>query len=493
MNESDTTRTNGNTDSKKLYSDNLRQVCPKCNLGVDSYKNYQMTGRGGTTTRVYLFKCPKCRKGWRKGELESVEVVSVTENCASRPLTKAKKAKSLRKQVSLQQFEEMQKGGMTPREIATLLCQHYERDEDKAVCQACRKGIVRMAKELKELKIKNESYAPIDDFNKIPEIQKLKTMLKRCSQNVQRDIEKKIFRMWRWIRESGRNELVRSQRPQLWGNEHIDFILAKLADLKISTYGDIQALRRLFESLDKDKFLKDRRLRASAKTMRSPNNAQRRICDRFMPEQVPNILDFAYGFANNEDDPFTIKLHITLKCRIKALLGLDWSNVRWADTYYGFPMTTVDVYEWKGKVWWRHCPVDLWSMSLSKDLRDRWEKLGCPSSGEIIPFDYKHYQELWRHISRKIGVKLEPYDCRRSPSGWLRDLYLSDLAIGQYDAKTGEGTGFTGSGWENPTIYYTRYGKMNPLAIYDRSKRLNISMFDGLIHKILKNHPAAHQ
>jgi hypothetical protein len=48
--------------------------------------------------------------------------------------------------------------------------------------------------------------------------------------------------------------------------------------------------------------------------------------------------------------------------------------------------------------------------------------------------------ELWRYISRKIGVKLEPYDCRRSPSGWLRDLYLSDIAIGQYDATTGEGT-----------------------------------------------------
>jgi hypothetical protein len=98
--------------------------------------------------------------------------------------------------------------------------------------------------------------------------------------------------------------------------------------------------------------------------------------------------------------------------------------------------------------------------------------------------------ELWRYISRKIGVKLEPYDCRRSPSGWLRDLYLSDIAIGQYDATTGEGTGFTGSGWENPMIYYTRYGKMNPLAIYNQSKRLDVSIFDGLIHKILENHPA---
>lgn len=492
MNESDTTKRYGNKEDKKLYSGNLCQACPRCSSEVDSYKNYIMRGRGGTTTRVYLFKCPECGKAWRKGELERVEVTNFTENCKSRPLTKARKAKSLRKQVSLQQFDEMQKR-MKPTGIAMLLCQHYEKDEDKAVCQACRKAIVRMANELKELKRKNESYAPIDEFDKIPEIQKLKIMLKRCGPHTQRNIENKILRMWRWIRESGRNELVRSQRPQLWGDEHIDFILAKLTDLKISTYEDIQALRRLFESLGRYELLKDRRLRASAKAMRSPNNSQKRICDRFTPQQVPIILDFAYGFANDEEDRFALKLHFTLKCRIKALLGLDWSNVRWSDPYYGFPMTTIDVYESKGKVWWRHCPVDLWFKSLSKELRERWERLGRPNSGKLMPFDYKHYQELWRYISRKIGVKLEPYDCRRSPSGWLRDLYLSDLAIGQYDATTGEGTGFAGSGWENPMIYYTRYGKMNPLAIYDRSKRFDTSTFDGLIHKILENHPAVRQ
>lgn len=31
------------------------------------------------------------------------------------------------------------------------------------------------------------------------------------------------------------------------------------------------------------------------------------------------------------------------------------------------------------------------------------------------------------------------------------------------------------------------YGKMNPLAIYDRSQRLDVNMFNGLIHKILEN------
>lgn len=131
--------------------------------------------------------------------------------------------------------------------------------------------------------------------------------------------------------------------------------------------------------------------------------------------------------------------------------------------------------------------MDLWFGSLSKDLKERWEKSGCPTSGNIIPFDYGDYRKLWTKISSKMGFKLLPYDCRRSSSGWLRDLGLSDLAIGQYDATTGEGIGFAGSGWQNPQIYFNRYGKMNPLAIYDRSKRLDMSMFDGVIHKILEN------
>lgn len=80
-----------------------------------------------------------------------------------------------------------------------------------------------------------------------------------------------------------------------------------------------------------------------------------------------------------------------------------------------------------------------------------------------------------------------PHDCIRSLSGWLRDLGLSDLAIGQYDVTTGEAVGFTGVGWENAEIYYQRYGKMNPLAIYDCSQRLGVSVFDGLILKILEN------
>lgn len=106
---------------------------------------------------------------------------------------------------------------------------------------------------------------------------------------------------------------------------------------------------------------------------------------------------------------------------------------------------------------------------------------------KIIPFDYKGYCRIWHRISKTLGVKLEPHDCRRSPAGWLRDLGLSDLAIGHYDPRTGQAIGYAGVGWENAEIYYQRYGKLNPRSIYDKKERLSIEIFNGLIQKILEN------
>jgi len=100
---------------------------------------------------------------------------------------------------------------------------------------------------------------------------------------------------------------------------------------------------------------------------------------------------------------------------------------------------------------------------------------------------YKEYLDLWHRINEKVGMKLEPHDCRRSAGGWLRDLGLSDLALGQYNPTRGEAIGYTGVGWENSEIYFQRYGKMNPKAIYEKKLRLDPTIFTGLIHKILEN------
>ena len=486
MNESDTTKTNENKEDKKLCSGNLRQACPKCNSEVDSYKNFLITGRGGTTTRIYLFKCSKCGKAWRKGELERVEVTSFTKNCKSRPLTKARKGKSLRKQVCLQQFEEMQKT-LKPREIATLLCQHFENDEDKAVCPACRKAIVRMRHELEEQKRKNESFAIIDHFDKIPEIQRF-IEFQKAKGVKSKPLVSKLKEFWEIMRSEKR--LSEKQRPMLWDREVVQFLLAKIEEKHIATYGHKQALRQFFESVGKEDLRKHPLLKARKRDMRSPNG-KKRLVDGFPPTQVPQIL----AACDDDDERFIIQLHITLKSREgkgdrnDSLLGVEWNQVRWEDSFYGFPMVTMDVFEPKtsGGTWWKHCPLDLWFNGLSSRLKERWEREGRPSNGKIFHISYLEYVKLWRKLSERLGVKLLPHDCRRSPGGWLRDLGLPDLALGQYDGSNGEAFGYTGAGWENPEIYYQHYGKMNPLAIYDSSQKLDVSVFDGLILKILRN------
>ena len=160
-------------------------------------------------------------------------------------------------------------------------------------------------------------------------------------------------------------------------------------------------------------------------------------------------------------------------------------NLDWKDSFYGFPMVTATVFEPKtgGGTKWEHCPIDLWFAGLSEELKKRYDER---TSEYVFPFTYRQYQGLWNKISDALGQDYEAHDCRRSPSGWLRDLGLSDLAIGQYDARSGRAVGYAGVGWENAEIYFQRYGKMNPLAIYDRKQRLDTSMFNGLVNKIVQ-------
>lgn len=275
----------------------------------------------------------------------------------------------------------------------------------------------------------------------------------------------------------------------MWNERHIQFILAKIDTERMGRYGWIQSLRRLYESMKRSDMLSNPLLKARRVDMRSPNGASREI-DRFTPSQFKQILES----CDTEEERFIVKLHVTLKSRegnigAGSLLGLKWGAINWTDTFYGVQLVTVTVYEPKtaGGTQWEHCPVDLWFSQLSEDLRKRFEIRPGYSDGTIVGMDYPHYLAVWAKINQKLGTNYQPHDCRRSPSGWLRDLGLSDLAIGQYSPTTGKAVGYTGVGWENAEIYFTRYGKLNPLALFDKSQRLDISFFDGLINKIVEN------
>ena len=217
----------------------------------------------------------------------------------------------------------------------------------------------------------------------------------------------------------------------------------------------------------------------------------------FCPCQKAPLTSSAYGKIQeclDSEEKLSVDLHIAVKSREGdrgkgSLLNAQWQDINWNDNFYGFSTPTIDIYEpkTKGGTWWRHIPLDLWFADLSKRLYEKWERLGKPKEGYILDFTYKQYLKLWHKISAHTGRKHEPHDCRRSAGSWLRDLGCSELALGQYNPTTGEAIGYTGVGWENSEIYFQRYGKMNPKAIYNKKLRLDTNIFTGLIHKILEN------
>jgi integrase len=373
---------------------------------------------------------------------------------------------------------------MSIEDIAEQICEHFIDRKDKKKCEACRRAIYRAKERLDRDERADKTYAPIDDFENIPEI---KQLLEYSEANNIRPRSKRgmilrLKRMWNWIRENP--EFENSQRPVMWEEKHIVYILKKVSELNIARYMWIQSLRRFFEANNKSNMLQYQLLRARAKDLRTPKG-QRRTIDRFTLDELRQILSVC-----TSDEAFYIQLHITLKSREGckgegSLLNLKWDNVNWNDRFYGFDAVTITVFEPKtgGGIYWEHCLVDLWWGDLSAKLKERYAR---KTNDYIIPYTKAQYSQLWNRISQKLGKDFEPHDCRRSPAGWLRDLGLSDLAIGQVDMASGRGAGFAGVGWENPKIFYDRYGKMNPVAIFDKKQRPNTTMFTGLICKILE-------
>jgi len=324
----------------------------------------------------------------------------------------------------------------------------------------------------------------MEDFEIIPEIQQFRQYFKgKKTLNAQ---VARLKNYWKWIREDP--VLSRISRPALWDIRHVKAILDRLKEKQVSLYQPKQVFRRFFESQENYKMQKHKLIKAHRKDMRSPKGARRKETE-FPPSLLPKIWE---PLTPKEKD--NVNIHLTVKSREgeqgkSSLLNIQWKDINWKDKFYGLPMATVDVYETKtgGGTWWRHCPLDLWFSDLSKRLKDRWEKLGRPKEGYVCDMTYKEYLDLWHRIGEKVGIKLEPHDCRRSAGGWLRDLGLSDLALGQYNPTRGEAIGYTGVGWENSEIYFQRYGKMNPKAIYEKKLRLDPTIFTGLVHKILEN------
>ena len=392
-------------------------------------------------------------------------------------------AKPLEEKIGQDKFKKLLKT-ITVNEIARFFCSHFVDDRDKERCKACLRRIYRAKNRLEQKEKLESSFAPIDNFEAITEIGNFGAFMEAKRVKYQEHMNR-LRRMWNWIKSSGNQKLVEMQRPALWETSHIQHILKKVDEEKGNRYAFKQTLRRLFESMEQPQMLNNPLLTASAKDMRSANG-QKRELDRFTPKEfIDQIIPVC-----SEDEAFAIKMHVTAKSREGdrgkgSILDLKWKDIDFEDTFYGNPMVTMQIYEpkTKGGTWWKHIPVDLWFADLSGELRKRRKMF--LETDHVLQFTYDKYKELWRKISEKTGKKFEPHDCRRSPSGWLRDLALSDLAIGQYDPNTGNAIGYTGVGWENTNMFYQRYGKMNPKTIYAENSEK--PMFTGLVLKILEN------
>jgi hypothetical protein len=382
--------------------------------------------------------------------------------------------KPLEERIGIDKFKELLKR-LQPQDIAKLYCNHFLVEEEKQKCKACLRTIYRAKKRVEEKESKEKRFDPIEDFELIPEVEHFKAFHQNRKHlatmtNMMRD-------MWLWIRQDP--NLKELQRPALWDERHLLLILQKLKERGCSQYAWKETLRRFFESQNNFKMMKHKLIKASRADQRSPKGAKRKETE-FAPSLIPRIHS-----CLTEDQRLIVDFHITAKSREESLLGVEWQYVNWGDDFYGFSTVTIDIFESKtsGGTWWRHIPLDLWFGDLSKRLRAKWESLGCPKEGTIFRITYPQYRGIWKKISKRVGKKLEPHDCRRSAGGWLRDLGLSELALGQYNPTRGDAIGYTGVGWENSEIYFQRYGKMNPKAIFDK-KKLDIEVFDGLIRKI---------
>jgi len=352
--------------------------------------------------------------------------------------------KPLEERVGIDKFKELLKR-LSIQEIAKLYGENI-------------RTVYRARTRIEQKQKMEKRFDPIDKFEAIPEIQSFIDYQKTKGASSRKWVSL-LRQYWKWIKED--HELTHLQRPALWDERHIKVILKKLHEKKVALYHPKQALRRFFESQGNHELQKHILIKARVEDMRSPKGTKREM--QFYPSEVPQIL----GCVNGEMQRL-IKTHITVKSREQSLLDTEWNAINWNDQYYGFPMATIMIYETKtkGGTYWEHCPLDLWFSDLSKDLYEEWERQGKPSKGKIFNISYEDYRKAWIQISEKLGKKFEAHDCRRSAGGWLRDLGLSDLALGQYDPLSGKAVGYTGVGWENPNIYYQRYGRRNPKTIW---------------------------
>lgn len=151
-------------------------------------------------------------------------------------------------------------------------------------------------------------------------------------------------------------------------------------------------------------------IRDQVRTRRYREKIQRRKKDIFGPEY--QMIRVALKKAGMDYELTVIDLHVTIGAREgtndteSGICGISWDRFK-------KNFTTMDLWESKGTIWSRDCPVDLFFLDLPERLRDLWILRGKPQKGKVIEGGYKKgllpmYDTIRKVVAEEYRGKVDP-------------------------------------------------------------------------------------
>jgi len=137
---------------------------------------------------------------------------------------------------------------------------------------------------------------------------------------------------------------------------------------------------------------------------------QKRKKEIFGPEY--QMMRQALKGAERDYELLVLDLHVSLGARegtkdtASGICGLSWDR-------FHKHFSRVDLWESKGELWSRDCPVDLFFLDLPERLRDLWIESGKPQEGKVILGGYKKgllkiYETIKRVMAEEYRGNIEP-------------------------------------------------------------------------------------
>ena len=151
-------------------------------------------------------------------------------------------------------------------------------------------------------------------------------------------------------------------------------------------------------------------IREHVRTRRYREKIQRRKKDIFGPEY--QMIRTALRKAEMHYELTVIDLHVSIGAREgtndteSGICGIGWDRFKKS-------FSTMDLWESKGNIWSRDCPVDLFFLDLPERLRDLWILRGKPQKGKIVEGGYKKgllkiYDTIRRVVAQEYRGKVDP-------------------------------------------------------------------------------------